>query len=89
MSTRYRTRPAEVDVATWTGENLDEISEFLGSAYAGVRRDPQRVQMLLLATADNPVTPVPVRPGWKVVRIDGAVTAWAPETFAAIFEPVA
>jgi hypothetical protein len=86
---KYRTRQIEVDAVTWTGENLDEVSEFLGSAYAGVRRDERRVQMLLLATPDNPATPIAVRPGWKVVCLEGEVRAWSPETFAAMFEPVA
>ncbi|WP_204042745.1 hypothetical protein [Acrocarpospora phusangensis] len=87
------TRPAEVEVITWMGDNLDDVVEFLrfaslGPEYAGVRVTENRVKMLLLNTPDNPVTPVQVRPGWKLVRLEGTVTAWAPETFAVLFERV-
>ena len=89
MIEQYRARPVEVEAVTWTGENLDEVAAFLGDAYAGVRRNEHRVQMLLLRTPDNPVTPVHIPPGWKVVRGQGGPVAWAPGAFAESFEQTA
>lgn len=86
--TRYRTRDVEVDVMTWEGDNLDEALDFLGSAFFGVRSNEKRVQILLIDTPGNPAAPTELRPGGKLVRVEGAVSAWSPEAFAALFERI-
>lgn len=86
--TRYWTRPdIEVDVKTWTGDNLDEVAEFLGAAFCGARTTEKRVPLLQIMHA--PATPVEVPPGSKLVRIDGTLTVWEPAAFAALFVKVA
>ncbi|MQA92904.1 MAG: hypothetical protein GEU90_22220 [Gemmatimonas sp.] len=62
---RYRSKPSEIEALQWTGDNLDELTEF--EAPAGLVNG----QLVLMAGVDGAQGDVPVPVGHWIVRVPG------------------
>lgn len=81
---QFRKRPVVVSAIQWTGENLAEVSAFLGADFAGARGD-----VLLIRTLENPDNPFEAPPGWFLIEgVAAEHYACEPAIFARTYEAV-
>jgi hypothetical protein len=87
---RYRKRPLEIDAIQWTGENLEEIVEFLGGEEEArtamtMWMDTNGTTIVLHTLEGDFDAP----PGWWVIRgVKGEYYACEDSVFHASYDPV-
>lgn len=84
---KYRKKPVVIDAVQWTGENQDEISEFIGIAYADAGDyfySP--LNKLCIHTLEGILTAD--IGDWVIKGIRGEFYPCKPDIFAETYEPV-
>jgi hypothetical protein len=76
---RYRKLPVEIDAVQWTGQNIEEISEFVGN------EPPRDETGLFINTLEGKMFAAPM--DWIIKGVKGEFYPCKPDIFEQTYEP--
>jgi hypothetical protein len=86
---KYRKKPVVIEAVQWTGENLDEVKDFLGKDFVGIAPDLGGEEAVLVRTLEGHSGFDQAPQGWWIIRgVKGEHYGCRDDIFLATYEPV-